>query len=157
MKAIYLGSFSPIHNGHIEIIKYISSAYDEVIIFIANNEETKYSKTLLERADLIKKVLSELGLKNIKLMIQKPGDLMPKIAFELNIETIVRRALNKDLNSYERDLSEKYLDINDNLIFNYVINYEYKFTTKELIQKIKNKEDIRGMVPEVIRREIQEL
>lgn len=55
--AIYPGSFDPITNGHLDVLKTSSEIFDKVIIAVAYNPEKKNSGLLNvdERVELIKK------------------------------------------------------------------------------------------------------
>ncbi|MCB1179844.1 MAG: adenylyltransferase/cytidyltransferase family protein, partial [Leptospiraceae bacterium] len=55
--AIYPGSFDPLTNGHIDIIKRASSIFDKVILAIAHNSKKQAFFTVEERLELIGKVL----------------------------------------------------------------------------------------------------
>lgn len=36
-RAVFAGSFSPVHSGHVEIIRRISELFDEVIVAVTEN------------------------------------------------------------------------------------------------------------------------
>jgi pantetheine-phosphate adenylyltransferase len=56
-KAIYPGSFDPITNGHIDVIKRALRLFDEVIVAVALNTEKHPLFTTKERVALIKQSL----------------------------------------------------------------------------------------------------
>ena len=57
--AIYPGSFDPITNGHLDIIRRASNLFDKIIISITNNNPNKTSFLLLdERIDLVEQSIS---------------------------------------------------------------------------------------------------
>ena len=58
--AIYPGSFDPITNGHLDILKSGSEIFDKVIIAVSYNINKKGFLTVEERVDLIKKSISHL-------------------------------------------------------------------------------------------------
>ena len=47
--AIYPGSFDPITNGHIDILKRALRVFDKVIVLVANNSSKQTVFTLEER------------------------------------------------------------------------------------------------------------
>ena len=62
-KAIYPGSFDPITNGHLDVIRRASRLFDEVIVAVAVNAEKVGNQlfTEEERITLIDEVVSDLG------------------------------------------------------------------------------------------------
>ena len=61
IKVVYPGTFDPITNGHIDIIKRASKIYDKVIVSVAENDPKTPFFSQLERMDMVKK-----AVKNIK-------------------------------------------------------------------------------------------
>lgn len=59
MTVCYPGSFDPISNGHLDIIRRLCEIYDNVIILISNNIGKKYSFTALERKEMIELVIKK--------------------------------------------------------------------------------------------------
>lgn len=55
---VYPGSFDPLTNGHVDIVKRSLALFDEVIITVAVNSKKQTLFSVEERIDLIKKVLS---------------------------------------------------------------------------------------------------
>ena len=62
--AVYPGSFDPITNGHIDIVKRAATIFDRIIVAVAKREQKKPIFTLEERVTLAKKVL--VDLKNVE-------------------------------------------------------------------------------------------
>ena len=62
--AIYPGSFDPITNGHLDILKNAAGIFDRVIIAVAHNDSKTGFLTTQERVELIKKSISEI--KNVE-------------------------------------------------------------------------------------------
>lgn len=57
--AIYAGTFDPITNGHLDVIKRALSLCDKLIIGVADRREKNPLFTAEERAELIRKVLAD--------------------------------------------------------------------------------------------------
>ena len=62
--AVYPGSFDPITNGHLDIIKRASKMYDTLIVAILINQEKRPLFSLEERVEMIKETTKDLG--NVK-------------------------------------------------------------------------------------------
>ncbi|GJL80761.1 MAG: phosphopantetheine adenylyltransferase [marine bacterium B5-7] len=63
-RVIYPGTFDPITNGHIDLVKRASELFDEVILSVAANPGKKPMFTLGERVELSK--LSTAGIPNVQ-------------------------------------------------------------------------------------------
>jgi pantetheine-phosphate adenylyltransferase len=64
--AVYPGSFDPITNGHIDIVKRAAKMFDKIIVAVAKRETKKPIFTLEERVALAKKAL--VDLKNVEVV-----------------------------------------------------------------------------------------
>lgn len=62
-KAIYAGSFDPLTNGHLDLIKDASKLFDNLIVLVAKNSKKLGFLPIEKRAELIKE--SVAGLKNV--------------------------------------------------------------------------------------------
>jgi len=63
--ALYPGTFDPITNGHIDLIKRGLEIFDNLIVAVSNNPEKQPLFSLEERKSLIYEVTKDLG--NIKI------------------------------------------------------------------------------------------
>ena len=57
MKVIYAGSFDPVTNGHLDIIKRAREIFGEVIVAVLDNTSKKGLFTVEERKALLHEVL----------------------------------------------------------------------------------------------------
>ena len=62
--AIYPGTFDPITNGHLDIVKRASRLFDKTIVAVANNLQKNPLFSLEERRYLVEKTV--VGLQNIE-------------------------------------------------------------------------------------------
>lgn len=99
MKAIYAGSFDPISNGHLDIIRRSAKLYDELHIVVSNNITKKYTFSVEERIDMIR--LATIGLKNV--VITSYDGLVVNYAKENGIKVLIRGMRN--YNDYENEFS----------------------------------------------------
>lgn len=62
--AIYPGSFDPITNGHIDVLKRALQVFDKVIVLVANNPEKKSRFSIKERKEMIEEALKDEHIEN---------------------------------------------------------------------------------------------
>ena len=85
-KAIYSGTFDPITNGHIDIIKRALKVFDEVIIAVANSDAKKPMFSCHRRVELVNK-----ATQNLNGISAKPfNNLLVDFAKEEDITHIIR-------------------------------------------------------------------
>ncbi|MEO0091945.1 MAG: pantetheine-phosphate adenylyltransferase [candidate division WOR-3 bacterium] len=65
-KAVFPGSFDPITNGHIDVVKRALKLFDKIIIAVAKREEKSPIFTLAEREELIKKATKNISRIEVK-------------------------------------------------------------------------------------------
>ena len=63
-KAVYPGTFDPVTNGHIDLIKRASRIFAEVTVAVASSRDKKPLFSVEERIEMLKKVTK--GLKNVE-------------------------------------------------------------------------------------------
>jgi len=100
--AIVPGSFDPITNGHVDIIRRASKLYDEVVVAVMINAEKKYLFTLPQRKQIAQAAV--VRIPNVR-VISSEGMLW-KLALELNACAIVKGVRNEMDRAYEERMAE---------------------------------------------------
>lgn len=59
-KAIYPGSFDPVTNGHLEIIKRAADMFDKLVVLVSVNPNKKSSFSDVERMNFLRKVCYDI-------------------------------------------------------------------------------------------------
>merc|ERR1711862_494938 len=67
--AVFAGSFNPPHNGHGEIMRYISRNHKELIVVIGVNPKKSYTVTAPQRKEILEVMVKSMGLTNVRVMI----------------------------------------------------------------------------------------
>ncbi|WP_300703156.1 pantetheine-phosphate adenylyltransferase [uncultured Campylobacter sp.] len=86
MTCLYPGTFDPITNGHLDVIKRALRIFDNLVIAVAKSEHKNPYFSVEQRKKLIE--LSTSNLKNIKVI--SFDNLLVDLAKELKINTIIR-------------------------------------------------------------------
>lgn len=86
MTCLYPGSFDPITNGHLDVIKRALKIFDKVVVAIAQSEHKNPCFSLEKRKDLA--LLATKKLKNVEIITFK--NLLVDLAKELEIKTVIR-------------------------------------------------------------------
>lgn len=90
-KAIYAGSFDPLHNGHKNVIEKALKIVDELIIVVSQNPDKNNLKNIEERFEHVKKIYQN----NSKItVICNKDDLIGNIAKKMNVKLLIRSARN---------------------------------------------------------------
>ena len=89
-KGLYPGSFDPLTLGHLDVIERASELVDVLHIVIADNPAKKFSFTVDERIDMIKK--STQHIPNI--LISYTSDLVVRYAHKHGIKILFRGLRN---------------------------------------------------------------
>ena len=63
---VLAGSYNPPHKGHLAMLQFLSENYKEVIAVVGMNPKKKYLVLPEERADMLKGMMDEHGIKNVK-------------------------------------------------------------------------------------------
>ncbi len=85
-KTIYPGTFDPITNGHLDIIKRASHIFDEVVVAVANSKAKKPMFDVSQRVEMAKLATKDIeGVKVVSF-----DNLLVDFAKEMDIKFIVR-------------------------------------------------------------------
>ena len=146
--AIYPGTFDPVTNGHIDIIRRAQSICDHLIISVALNPRKNPLFPIEERVDFIKKGLN--GLKNIEVL---PFDnLLIDFAKENRASVIIKglRAVSDFEYELQMGLMNRNLDQSIETLF-MIPSQEFSFLSSSFVKEIaKHGGDIHKLVPKAV-------
>jgi pantetheine-phosphate adenylyltransferase len=152
MKAVYPGSFDPISNGHLDVIKRASSIFEELHVLISTNVHKHPTFSVEERVAMISKVCKDL--KNVKVV--STNELTVTYAKKNNINVIIRGLRNYtdyeseyQLAQFNKDIAP---DIETLLLFP---STKTQFVSSSSIKELLAfNVDIRKYVPDTVADEI---
>ena len=104
MRAMYPGSFDPITNGHIDIIRRGAKLFGELTVLIIDNRDKNMTYTLDERIKMVEITTSDIpGIK-----VDTYNGLTTDYIKENSIDVIIRGVRNLMDYEYESSLLEIY-------------------------------------------------
>lgn len=148
--AIYPGSFDPITNGHLDILKRSLKIFDKVIVLIAVNPKKKYFFTVEERKNMILDSVKELGLKNVE--VDVTDGLTVKYAKEHNAKHLIRglRAVTDFEYEFQIASANEFADKEIDMIF-FMARNETTFISSSTIMELhRNGVDVSKLVPNAV-------
>ena len=143
--AVYPGTFDPITNGHLDIIRRGSRLFDRVIVAILGNPEKSPLFTLEERVDLIQKVVA--GLPNVS--VETFRGLLVDWARGRGANVIVRglRAISDFEYEFQMALMNRRLDPEVETVFMMPAE-AYSYVSSRLVKEVASLGgDVSGLVP----------
>lgn len=146
--AIYPGSFDPITNGHIDILKSGAEIFDKVIIAVSYNINKKGFLPIDVRTKLIEESVKDIS--NVE--VDSFQGLTVEYAKKRNASVLLRGLRTSFDFEYEMQLSQTnnalYKDIKTVFL---ITRPEYNFISSSAVREIlMNNGDISGFVPNAV-------
>ena len=151
--AIVPGSFDPVTNGHLDIIKRTSELFDTVYVCILSNSAKNPLFSIDERLELIKRATKDIS--NVK--VESFTGLLVDYARSRNARFIVKglRAVTDFEYEYQLSLINKQLAPEIETFF-ITTNLKYAYLSSSIVKEVaKYGGDISEMVPNEIIFDIQ--
>lgn len=149
---IYPGSFDPITNGHIDVIKRAAEICDKLIVGVLVNATKKTVLTLDERVALINKCVGDFPKVEVKMF----SGLLVDFVKENNANTIVKGL--RAVSDFEYELQMAFLNkqLNKNIETVFLMaSQKYSFLSSSIVRDLaKNGADVTDYVPEVIAKDV---
>jgi pantetheine-phosphate adenylyltransferase len=82
------GSFDPVTNGHLDVVRRASALFDEVIVAVVTNPAKAGTFTLDERLDMLGRCLD--GLAGVRVETVEPGRLLVDYCREVGAVALVK-------------------------------------------------------------------
>lgn len=101
-RAIFPGSFDPLTNGHLDIIRRSSPLFDEIVVAILNNPEKHPMFSVDERCVMIEEILSAVDGAKCRLVVESFSGLTADFARERQASAIIRGI--RAIGDYEYEL-----------------------------------------------------
>ena len=147
-RAIYPGSFDPITNGHLDILKRATEVFDEIIVLVAVNPNKHFSFTPEERVAMIEEATKEY--KNVK--VDFYDGLTVKYAKEHNAKHLIRglRAVTDFEYEFQLASANEYVDESIDMVFFMARGDKTFISSSGVMELVNNGVDVSRLVPESV-------
>jgi pantetheine-phosphate adenylyltransferase len=152
--AIYPGSFDPVTNGHIDIVRRGTTLFDEIIVAILHNPTKKALFTVDERMDMLKQSMQDIEGVSFDIF----GGLLVDYAHKRGAQAILRgmRAVSDFEYEFQLALMNRKLNRDIQTVF-LMTGLRWIFTSSSIIKEAAQfGGDITDMVPPMVNQKIIE-
>jgi pantetheine-phosphate adenylyltransferase len=152
--AIYPGSFDPVTNGHLDIVKRGLKLFDKIIVAILHNPSKNSFFSVKERMEMLRESLNESGNTEIDTF----QGLLVDYALKRKAHAILRgmRALSDFEYEFEMALMNRRLNRDIQTVF-LMTDLKWIFTSSSIIKEVARfGGDFSDMVPAGVHRRLKE-
>lgn len=152
--AVVPGSFDPITNGHIDIIRRAADVFDTVYVAVLNNSAKKPLFSIEERTALIKEVTKDLP--NIR--IETSTGLLIDYAREKKAKAIVRGLRAVSDFEYEMQITSMNRVLDENIETFFIMSKnQYSFLSSSIVKEVaKYGGNVSELVPTIVEQALNE-
>jgi pantetheine-phosphate adenylyltransferase len=152
--AIYAGSFDPITNGHVSIVRSGLVAFDKIIVAVLTNSKKQPLFDAEERVAMIKDALK--GDPRVEVDLFEDG-LLVDYARSKNVRVVLRGLRAVGDFEHELQLANMNRHLNPNIETVFIMASDYFFVSSSLIKEAASLGgDLRGVVPELVEKKLRE-
>jgi pantetheine-phosphate adenylyltransferase len=151
-RAIFPGSFDPLTNGHIDIIKRSLPLFDEIVIAILNNPEKNPMFSVEERRAMITDIAMPMATKDCRLIVDSFSGLTADFARAQKATAIVRgiRAISDYEYELRMALMNRRLEPSIETVF-LMAAEEYSYVSSNLMKQVFTLGGrVEGLVPAMV-------
>jgi len=153
--AVYPGSFDPITNGHVDLIKRGSRIFDEIVVLIAYNpNKPTYLFSVEERMEMISEVI--MSYKRVR--VDSYAGLLVDYVKQSGANIILRglRAISDFEYEFQLALINRRLNNDVETVF-LMTSYEWFFTSSQIIKEAASLGgSVQGLVPDIVCKKLKE-
>jgi pantetheine-phosphate adenylyltransferase len=157
-RAIFPGSFDPLTNGHLDIIKRSLPLFDEIIIAVLNNPEKNPMFTVEERCAMIAEILPQIENGECDLIVDSFSGLTADFARKKNASAIVRgiRAISDYEYELRMALMNRRLEPEIETVF-LMAAEEYSYVSSNLMKQVFTLGGrVEGLIPPIVEAKMRE-
>ena len=153
VKAIYPGSFDPVHNGHIDIANRASGLFEKVIVGVYDSPPKNVLFSTEKRVDMVRECINDLP--NVEVI--SFGNLATEFAKQVGAKFILRGLRAGYDFEYESEMSLMWRNLSPDIdIICMMSSLQYQFVYSSRIKEVvKLGGKVDGLVPEKISTELK--
>lgn len=148
------GSFDPVTNGHLDIVRRASRLFDEVVVAVLVNESKKSLFSLEERMDLLGRATADLP----NVSVDSFQGLLVDFCTEHDVSAIVKGLRAVSDFDYELQMAQMNGSLTDVDTVFIPTSPEYSFLASSLVKEVaKGGGDVGGLVPDFVLARLDEV
>jgi len=154
--AIYPGSFDPITNGHVDLVKRTLGVFDRVIVAIARNPDKDDSLfSVEERLEMIREVFKGLGS---RVKADSFDGLLVRYAKRMGAKVIIRglRAVSDFEYEFQMAMMNRELAPGVETLFMMTGQSHFYLSSRLVKEVVSLGGDVSGMVPRSVLKKLRE-
>ena len=157
-RAIFPGSFDPLTNGHLDVVRRARALFDEIVIAVLDNPDKDPMFTVAERCAMIGEILPEIRNENCSLKVDSFSGLTVDFAKKNDAGAIVRgiRAVADYEYELRMALMNRRMAPGIETVF-LIASEEYSYVSSTLLKQVfKLGGRVEGLVPATIEAKMKE-
>lgn len=152
--AVYPGTFDPLTNGHVSLVRRAAKIFGTVIVAVAGDSHKTPLFSLEERVAIAEDVFTQ----DERVMVEGFSGLLVNYVKARQANVILRgmRAVSDFEFEFQMALMNRRLDRTIETVF-IMTDYKWLYISSTIVKEVaKHGGDIRGMVPELVRERMLE-
>ncbi|NVM02821.1 MAG: pantetheine-phosphate adenylyltransferase [Candidatus Helarchaeota archaeon] len=150
--AVYPGTFDPITNGHVDIIKRALNIFDKVIVAVSVDSAKNSLFTVEERIKMIREAVKDIQ----RVEVDSFRGLLVDYAKKMNAVAVIRglRAVSDFEYEFQMALTNRHLNENIETVF-LMPSEKYTYLNSSIVKELASLGgDITYFVPEIVKEEL---